>query len=300
MRSPRPAWLRRGRSTTVRPGINRGARPAGARRSQGPRPSRPPVKEAPATAERIQKVLARAGLGSRRQVESWITAGRLQINGQPATPGSKITFDDKVQLDGRPVRLRESHEPSTLFLCHRSPGDPLRPGDDPNERKSLLDKLPRSAGKRFLLISPMPRIDGGLELATADGELSSRLQRLVRSVEVEFSARVRGSLIPPQVAAILRGERDSGTPLTVRICEPADEAAGEAGNRWYRIVTLGASGSDMRHVLERCGAVVSRILRTRVGGIELPRDLPRGAHRPLPAAEAEQLLLRVAAQAGNA
>ncbi len=86
----------------------------------------------------------------------------------------------------------------------------------------------------------------------------------------------------------------------MRVCEPADEEAGEAGNRWYRIVTLGASGSDMRHVLERCGAVVSRILRIRVGGIELPRDLPRGAHRPLPAAEAEQLLLRVAAQAGHA
>lgn len=227
-------------------------------------------------------------------------AGRLQINGQPATPGSKITFEDKVLLDGRPLRLRESHEPSMLFLCHRSPGDPLRPGDDPDERRSLLEKLPRSAGKRFLLVSPMPRIDGGLELATADGELASRLQRTVRSVEVEFSARVRGGLILPQLAAILRGERDSGTPLTVRSCEPADDEAGDAGNRWYRIVTLGASGSDMRHVLERCGAVVSRILRTRVGGLELPRDLPRGAHRALPATDAEQLLLRVATQAGDA
>jgi 23S rRNA pseudouridine2605 synthase len=248
----------------------------------------------------VQKVLARAGYGSRRQVEAWVAAGRLQVNGQLVTPGSKITSSDKLQLDGRPLRLHESQEPATLFICHRSPGDPLRPGDDPDERASLLDKLPRHAGKRFLLVSPMPRIDGGLELATADGELANRMQRAVRGVEIEFSARIRGTLIPPQLAAVLGGERDAGPPLVVRVCEPADEDAVEAGNRWYRVVTRGASGSDLRQVLERSGAVVSRILRVRVGGIELPRDLPRGGHRALPAEEAERRLLRVETPAADA
>ncbi len=245
-------------------------------------------------------MLARAGVGSRRQVEAWITAGRLQVNGQPAMLGSKISVKDKVLLDGRPVRLRAAEEIAMLYLCNRSPGDPLRPGEDADERESLLAKLPRRAGKRFLLISPMPRIDGGLEFATADGELANRLQRVVRGVEIEFSARIRGGLDDQQVAAVLRGERDSGKSLRVTICEPTDEDAVEVGNRWYRLVTLGASGSDLREVLERCGAVVSRILRIRMGGIELPRDLPRGAHRPMPAELAERKLLRVETEAGVA
>lgn len=282
------------------PARRRGARAGATQRGHGPRPSQPPVKADPGSAERVQKVLARAGFGSRRQVEAWIAAGRLQINSLVATPGSKISSSDKVQLDGRPLRLRDSSAPSTLYLCHRSPGDPLRPGEDPGVRAALLDKLPRHAGKRFLLVSPMPRIDGGLELATADGELASRMQRAIRSVEIEFSARIRGTLILAQLAAILRGERDAGAPLAVRVCEPADEAALEAGNRWYRIVTLGASGSDLRQVLERSGAVVSRILRVRVGGLDLPRDLPRGAQRAIPAHDAEQRLLRVETLAGDA
>lgn len=245
-------------------------------------------------------MLARAGVGSRRQVEAWIAAGRLQVNGSVATPGTKISVKDRILLDGRPVRLRAAEETATLYLCNRSPGDPLRPGEAADERESLLAKLPRRAGKRFLLISPMPRIDGGLELATADGELANRLQRAVRGIEIEFSARIRGGLDAQQVAAILRGERDSGKPLRITVCEPSDEDAVETGNRWYRLVTSGASGSDLREVLERCGAVVSRILRIRVGGIDLPRDLPRGAHRPMPAELAEQKLLRVETQAAVA
>lgn len=255
-------------------------------------------------------MLARQGLGSRRQIESWIAAGRLEINGEPAALGSRITLDDQVRLDGRPLRLRENHEPVSLFLCHRSPGDPLRAGADAAERTALLDRLPRRAGRRYLLISPMPRIDGGLEIVTADGALASRLQRAVRGIESEFIARIRGDLNPTQRAAILRGERDAGPPLVITECEAVesdespDEPAAHGGNRWYRIVARGVSGSDLRQVLERCGAVVSRILRTRLGALALPRDLPRGGHRSVTAEEAERALLaselRVETAAGDA
>jgi 23S rRNA pseudouridine2605 synthase len=266
-------------------------RVAGQRRRAGPGPSRPAPPASERVAERIQKVLARAGLGSRRQVEAWIAAGRLTINGEPATAGAKITLDDRVFLDGRVLRLRATPELTPVFVCNRSPGDALRPGSDSGERSSLLERLPSHAGKRFMLVSPMPRVDGGLEIATADGALADRLQRAVRGIEVEFSARVRGELSAMQVATVLRGERDAGVPIAIRVCEPAAEEAAEAGNRWYRIVALGASGNELRHVLERCGLTVSRILRTRMGALDLPRDLPRGAHRAMPGEAAERALL---------
>lgn len=196
-----------------------------------------------------------------------------------------------MQLDGRLLRLHAAPESTPVFVCNRSPGDALRPGSDTADRSSLLERLPKHAGKRFMLVSPMPRVDGGLEIATADGALADRLQRAVRGIEVEFSARVRGELSAIQAAAVLRGERDSGAPIAIRVCEPADEEAADAGNRWYRIVALGASGNELRHVLERCGLTVSRILRVRMGNLELPRDLPRGGHRAMPGEIAEKALL---------
>jgi 23S rRNA pseudouridine2605 synthase len=275
-----------------------------ARRGRGPRPSQPREAAPAAVAERLQKVLARQGLGSRRQIESWIVAGRLDINGQPATLGSRISPADEVRLDGRTVRVRDTTQPAQLYLCHRSPGDPLRPGTDPAGRASLIERLPRRAGRRFMLISPMPRIDGGLEIATSDGALASELQRRVRGLQAEYFARVRGELSAAQVAALLAGERDAGPPLQLSACEPVDDMpaddAAPHGNRWYRLVAVGASGNDLRQLFERCGVTVSRILRTRLGTLELPRDLPRGAYRALPAEDALSRLLGVEAEAADA
>src|SRR5215469_17085047 len=149
---------------------------------------RPRASGAPASAspERLQKVLARSGLASRREAEAWIRAGRLTINGVPATLGARVGAGDKVQLDGRAVRSREQGSPR-VFLCHRSPGEPLRTPETTEPaasaaRGALLERLPRRAGRRFISVSPMPRIDGGLELVTSDGGLALTLQRAVRQL----------------------------------------------------------------------------------------------------------------------
>jgi 23S rRNA pseudouridine2605 synthase len=234
--------------------------------------------------ERVQKVLSRLGLASRREAEQWIRAGRLTINGRAAAIGDRVTGSDQLRLDGRLIR---QPPPSRLpvLLCHRSPGLPLLSADAGTE--SLAAQLPRNAGRRFMSVSPLPQVDGGLELLTADGALAGRLQRAVRAQEVEYSLRLRGELAELQERGILAGQLDRGTTLRVLGVTPA---GGNGANRWYTIITQGASGNDLRQLLERQGLSVSRLLRTRLGTLQLGRTLPRGRWRELEPEEVDALL----------
>jgi 23S rRNA pseudouridine2605 synthase len=135
-------------------------------------------------------------------------------------------------------------------------------------------------------VSPMPRIDGGLELVTSDGELAARLQRSVKHLTSEFSVRVRGELDEDRVARILQGTLDSGETLKIERCEPS---GGEASNRWYTLVARGASGKDVRQLFERQAALVSRVLRTKLGPIALERTMARGRFRELTGEELEAI-----------
>ncbi|HVN44109.1 MAG TPA: S4 domain-containing protein [Steroidobacteraceae bacterium] len=249
---------------------------------------------APANAaERLQKVLARAGLASRREAEAWIRAGRLSINGVVATLGARVAPGDALALDGRPVRLRTAPT-AEVFLCHRSPGEPLiEPGA---QRIAMADRLPRRSGRRLIAVSPMPRPDGGLELLTSDGGLAARLQRAVHALSSEFGVRVRGELGDAQLTGVRGGELDSGARLEIEHCEAA---GGEGANRWYRIAVRGASGRELRQLLERQGAQVSRVLRTRLGPLSLERSLGRGHFRPLTQEELAALLPAVPAVTGE-
>jgi|SRR5579862_1852583 len=273
-------------------------RAAAPRRRGGPGTrtrTRPAVGDAaapsPHAPERLQKVLSRAGIASRREVEAWIRAGRLSVNGQPATLGARVRPGDQIRLDGRPVHARAAASAGGVFLCHRSPGEPLGEVADgaPTRplRAGLLERLPRRSGRRFIAVSPMPRADGGLELVSADGEQAEKLQRAVRTLTTEFGVRVRGELSELQLKEILRGTLDSGAQLTVERCE---SSGGEAANRWYSIAVRGASGKQVRQLFERSGALVSRILRTRLGALTLDRSLKRGQFRELNADEVQALV----------
>ncbi len=248
--------------------------------------ARPLGKRAPAAAgaspERLQKLLARAGLASRREVEAWIRAGRLTVNGAVATLGTRAAVSDQVRLDGRVVRAHAAHGGAHVFLCHRSPGE---------EMATVLARLPRRAGKRFIAVSPMPRVDGGLELVASDGALAERLQRRVHALTSEFGVRVRGELGDQQLQGILSGQLDSGAQLAVARCEAA---GGEGANRWYGVSVRGASGKQVRQLFERQGALVSRVLRTHLGPIALGRVLGRGQAREL---ESDELRALLAAEA---
>nr|PZN63969.1 MAG: hypothetical protein DIU62_10410 [Pseudomonadota bacterium] len=255
-----------------------------------PRHARPPLPDAH-DAERVQKILARAGLASRREAEEWIRAGRVTINGEVATLGSRARGTDLLKLDGRLIH-RAPLRRSATWLCHRSPGEFLLPpqeGEAAGEaRESIAARLPRRVGRRYIPVSPMPRGDGGLEILTSDGELAARLQRAVHELPVEFSVRVRGGLTAEQVEGVLRGRLHDGARLRVEECEPA--GAGEGANHWYRVRAIGASGRELRELVEQQGGTVSRVLRVALGGIRLERSLQRGHVRQLGEAEVDQLL----------
>lgn len=198
---------------------------------------------------------------------------------------------DQLRLDGKLIHRAPSKRSAT-WLCHRSSGEslvtPREEGESPADaRKAVVERLSRRVGRRYIAISPMPRIDGGLELLTSDGALAARLQRAVRRMPVEFSLRIRGELTAEQIEGVLEGLLDSGEHLQVTECEPG---GGEGANRWYRIVGIGANGRDLRAVVERQGATVSRILRTALGGLQLERSLGRGQVRQLTDPEIEHLL----------
>ena len=261
-------------------------------------------------------------MGSRREVEAWIRAGRLSVNHRPAVLGMRVTSQDQLRLDGRLIRQRATpRAAAVVLLCHRSPGQPLLPprrGARASERvsepasqlaasfepaapltqralrparaeqaESFAARLPRRAGRRFISVSPLATIDGGLELLSADGTLAARLQRAVGSLPMEFSLRVRGELSEAQQQAILAGELDSGARVRVQALEPA---GGEASNRWYRLITVGASGAQVRQLIERQAVTLTRALRTRLGALALPPTLARGRWRELCAEELSALL----------
>ena len=248
-------------------------------------------------AERVQKVLSRLGLASRREAEDWIRAGRLTVNGQMAALGMRIAPQDQLKLDGRLIRQGTSRGTSDgpkVYLCHRSPGElllPVRRGSVSSGKAgasaSMAERLPRRAGRRFVSISPLPAIDGGLELLSADGALAARLQRSVRALESEFSMRIRGELSIEQQQAIRHGTLDRGQTIKVMLLEPG---GGEGSNRWYRLCATGASGHEIRQLAERAGVTLVRLLRTRLGTLELPRALPRSHWRALSEQELELLL----------
>ena len=264
---------------TMRPSEPAGRRP-GRRAAHRSEPAAEP--------ERLQKVPSQAGLASRREAEAWIRPGRLSVNGRPATLGMKVVPGDQLRLDGRLIRQREPQSGGRTFIYHRSSGESLdKPATDEAGAVALFSRLPRRAGRRFVVVSPMPRIDGGLELICGDGELASRLQRGVRRWLSDFSVRTRGELTESQHQGILGGVLDSGERLQVLGCE---RSGGEAANRWYALTVQGASGKEARQLFERQGALVSRVVRTRLGTLVLDRSLARGHFRALEAQELEELL----------
>ena len=253
-----------------------------------PRPRPTPA----GVAERLQKYLAQRGLGSRRGIEEWIRAQRVTVNGRIAELGQKVTHHDDIRLDGRPIRTRAAAA-AQVFIFNRSPGDPLR--ESTAERQALIERLPKNAGRRFIAVSPMPGVDGGLELVTSDGGLAAKLQRAIHRLPSEFSVRVMGLLGPDQVTGVKSGKLDRAARIVVEQLTTS-EADLEGANRWYALLARGASGKDIRQLFERQGALVSRVLRVAIGTVKLDKSLSRGQFRQLEEKETEALLAPPAAR----
>jgi len=229
--------------------------------------------------ERIQKVLSARGIGSRREVEAWIAAGRVMVNGEPAAPGQAIGPRDEVRLDGRRLRLSWDVDivPQGL-VYHRPAREGLRAAVEGSER-STFDRLPRPGSGRWVPVSPLGLGEGGLELFVNDGPLAAALMAGSARFPEEFSVRVRGEFDDSRVgeltAAAARDPESRG-----RI-EELEFVGGEAANRWARVVTVGLRPRDLKRIFESCGIEANRILRTRFGPVSMERSLARGVSRKL-------------------
>lgn len=245
--------------------------------------------------ERVQKVLARAGVASRREVEAWIRAGRLSINGVPAELGAQLRSRDRVTLDGRPLRLREPDSDTRVVIYHRTPGRELRPGESP-ESGRFLDRLPKRAGRRWVPVSPLPPNDGGLELLTSDGDLAQALMRRLSQLRIEFAVRVRGELRPEQLQRLKSGLLDDDGSIVV----DAIEAAGGGGtNRWYTLVTRGGRARDVHRLFASADVELSRLMRFSLGPVKMDRSLARERSRSLGTAETAELYALARLESGH-
>jgi 23S rRNA pseudouridine2605 synthase len=234
--------------------------------------------------ERIQKVLARAGVGSRRQVEAWIREGRLAVNGLTASLGVQIGPRDTVTLDGRPLRVRAPDSDTRVVLYHRSPRGALAEGE--TERATdLTSKLPKRAGRRWISISPLPPNDGGLEVLTSDGNLAQALMRKLQTLPIAFAIRVRGEPTLGQMEYLKSGALDDAT-LEVESVVPA---GGEGANRWLKLLTRGVRARDLHRLCMAAGLELSRVLRVSIGPLSMDRTLGRERTQALSPAETDAL-----------
>jgi 23S rRNA pseudouridine2605 synthase len=229
--------------------------------------------------ERIQKTLAARGVGSRRQIEAWIKAGRITVNGKLATPGQAVGERDDIRLDGRRLRFARGAERGHEGLAyHRPSQEDIRAGAT-GTMPSSLERLPKSAGRRWIPVSPLAARDGGLELFITDGELAAALTRRGIAIPSEFSVRVRGAFDESQIGAMLA---DAGKTASIKgQITAVTPGGGEGTNRWLQVHAAGLRPRDLRELFEKCGLEANRILRTRFGPIAMERALARGRSRPL-------------------
>ena len=224
--------------------------------------------------ERLQKVLAQAGLGSRREMEEWIAAGRVTVNGIAATLGMRVSQDDVVRVDRRVIRTEApgSGLPRVL-LYHKQEGE-IVSRDDPSGRASVFDKLPRLRGSKWVAVGRLDFNTSGLLIFTTSGDLANRLMHPRFEVEREYAVRVQGSMTAEQMRQMLKeGVTLEDGPVKF---EKLQDEGGEGYNHWYRLVLKEGRNRVVRRTFEALGLPVSRLMRVRFGIIALPPRLKRG------------------------
>ncbi|TKB58443.1 23S rRNA pseudouridine(2605) synthase RluB [Ferrimonas aestuarii] len=231
--------------------------------------------------EKLQKVLARAGHGSRREMEAVIQAGRVSVNGAVASLGDRIdlTADIKVRIDGHPVSIQTENDVVCRILAYYKPEGELCTRTDPQGRPTVFDRLPKIRGSRWVAVGRLDINTSGLLLFTTDGELANRLMHPSREVEREYAVRVFGDVTEQNLQALRMGvQLEDGEAKFKRLIA----AGGEGLNHWYHAVLSEGRNREVRRLWESQGMQVSRLMRVRYGDITLPKGLPRGGWMELP------------------
>jgi 23S rRNA pseudouridine2605 synthase len=246
--------------------------------------------------ERLQKFLANLGLGSRRQIETWIREQRLTINGTPARLGDQVNGTETIRLDGKAVTPAGQLWKRRVLAYYKPVGE-VTSRHDPEGRPTVFQKLPPLKGGRWIAVGRLDITTQGLLLLTNDGELANRLMHPSSQIEREYAVRVLGEVSAAVLHRLREGiELEDGPARFDTIVD----AGGSGANHWYHVILREGRTREVRRLWEAQGVVVSRLLRIRYGPVSLRRGLPSGEWDELDAAQIAALLRAVGMAAGPA
>ncbi|GAB5451738.1 MAG: hypothetical protein Hals2KO_20660 [Halioglobus sp.] len=248
-----------------------------ATRSRGSKPGgdQPDTaSQAPSPAgDKLQKVLAATGLGSRREMERWIEQGRVNVNGRRAKLGDRVTEHDRLTVDGKPLQ-REDADKVRCILYHKPPGE-VTSRSDPQDRRTVFQRLPKLKQGRWISIGRLDFNTSGLLLFTTDGELANALMHPSSNIEREYMVRVMGDVTPDMLQRMLEGVMlDDGV---ARFTDIQDGGGDQDGiNKWYYVVLMEGRNREVRRLWESQGLTVSRLKRVRYGEVFIPSKVKQG------------------------
>jgi len=265
----------------------RGPRPAGGGPHRGRRvPARAAASDESQPTQKLHKVLAQAGLGSRRDMELLIGSGRVSVNGATAGIGARVGLHDQIKIEGRVIRVQSAQRAPRVLLYHKPEGE-ITSRDDPRGRPSVFERLPMIAGAKWISVGRLDFNTCGLLVFTTSGDLANRMMHPRFAIEREYAVRVMGQLQPQHLQRLKQGiELDDG----VARCESIELRGGEGSNQWCHVVLKEGRNRIVRRLFEKLGLTVSRLMRVRFGIIELPPRVKRGQTYELNADETRRLL----------
>lgn len=249
-----------------KPAPNTGGR---ANRGSVARDGRPLAEAKP---ERLQKVLAQAGIGSRREMEEWIAAGRISVNGVAAHLGQSVVPTDKIKIGGRLVNVRFTTTKTPRVIMYHKPEGEIVSRDDPDGRPSVFNALPRIRGGRWIAVGRLDFNTSGLLLFTTSGELANKLTHPSSELVRDYAVRVLGELTLEAQQQLLSGIELEDGPANF---SSLSDAGGEGANHWYRVTLFEGRNREVRRMFEAVGCTVSRLIRVRYGPFALPPQLKR-------------------------
>lgn len=237
--------------------------------------------------EKLQKVLARMGLASRREIEAWIGQGRVKVNGAAATLGQRVDLHDAIAIDGRLVKREEAAETVRRVLIYNKPDGEICTRDDPEGRPTVFDRLPRPKEGRWINIGRLDINTTGLLMFTTDGELANRLMHPSYQMDREYAVRVRGEVDEEMIERLKAGVMLEDGPA--KFTDIKEAPGGEGFNHWYHCVVMEGRNREVRRLWESQGLVVSRLKRVRFGPVFMTSDLTMGRWREMSQREVDIL-----------
>ena len=236
--------------------------------------------------EKLQKVLADAGLGSRRDMEALIATGVVTVNGDVAKVGDRVRANDSIRVKGRLIRRESAKDEAPRVLLYHKPAGEIVSMDDPEGRPSVFARLPRLQGARWIAVGRLDFNTEGVLLFTTSGELANLLMHPRYRIEREYAVRVFGQVDDAKLRDLSRGVQLEDGPAAFKTIK---FSGGEGINQWYNVTLTEGRNREVRRLWEAVGVQVSRLIRVRYGDIPLPKGLPRGGWTELDLAQTNYL-----------